>query len=92
MVDPTQERECPQLDDVCPSRRTLLQALAGAVPLPGVLVACSSRDDTDSADGPSRGSKFNASNGSVVHGPAPSAVAAVAVVQKGDSLVIGSGS
>ncbi|GAB2674084.1 QcrA and Rieske domain-containing protein [Thalassiella azotivora] len=46
-----------RLDDLCPSRRGLLQALAGAVLLPGVLVACGggAGDGDESADGAATG-------------------------------------
>jgi Rieske Fe-S protein len=144
-----------ELDELCPSRRAVFQGLAGAVLLPGVLVACSSDDSgsgstTDAGDGgestggstvpvsevpagtarvvdvdgttvvvaqpadgqfvafsaacthqgttvaagddltltcPSHGSRFDASDGSVVNGPATAALASVPVTVDGGSLV-----
>jgi Rieske Fe-S protein len=53
------------LEDACPSRRAVLQGLAGAVLLPGVLVACSTGDE---GGGPTDGT---ATSGDTAGGTVP---------------------
>lgn len=48
-IHPCPEKRLRHPDDLCPSRRSLLRGLAGAVLLPGVLAACTSGETAAAA-------------------------------------------